>query len=61
VPSTVFAPFTAREGGVVHDADPAGTHALDAAREIRALIPAGGTRLLVGGDSATTLDERTSC
>jgi uncharacterized membrane protein YdfJ with MMPL/SSD domain len=38
----------------------AGTHALDAVREIRALTPGGGTRLLVGGDSATTQDEMKS-
>jgi RND superfamily putative drug exporter len=38
----------------------AGTHALDAVREIRAVAPADGTRLLVGGDSATIQDEMTS-
>ena len=37
-----------------------GTHALDTVREIRALTPAAGTRLLVGGDSAITQDEMKS-
>jgi trehalose monomycolate/heme transporter len=38
----------------------AGVNALDAVREIRALTPADGTRLLVGGDSAVIQDEMTS-
>ncbi len=38
----------------------AGPRALDAVREIRALTPPRGTRMLTGGDSATTLDEMTS-
>jgi RND superfamily putative drug exporter len=38
----------------------AGPHALDAVREIRALTPAAGTQLLVGGDSAVIQDEMTS-
>jgi trehalose monomycolate/heme transporter len=38
----------------------AGGHALNAVREIRALAPPQGTRLLVGGDSAAIQDEMTS-
>ena len=38
----------------------AGARALDALREIRALTPPPGTRLLVGGDSAAIQDEMTS-
>jgi trehalose monomycolate/heme transporter len=38
----------------------ADSHALDAVREIRALAPPAGTRLLTGGDSAAIQDEMTS-
>jgi trehalose monomycolate/heme transporter len=38
----------------------AGTHALDAVRHLRALTAPAGVRIMVGGDSASTLDEMTS-
>jgi len=65
LPDVTGAQITVRQGtdtliAARYTGSYAGTHALDAVRQIRTLTEPAGVRITVGGDSASTLDEMNS-
>jgi len=65
LPDVTGAQITVRQGtdtliAARYTGSYAGTHALDAVRQIRTLAAPAGVQIMVGGDSASTLDEMNS-